>query len=181
LNKNRDVVKGFAGDSFRVSPTRRDPLSEKFQACLKKPKPRVSDAVLPDDMLKGTRKYLEDLARQINGCYDYTFYDGCAVLCRRMVESLLVEGFDKAGQLPAIQKPDKNIMMLDAIIGQAKKGTFIRLARGAIDTIEKVKRVGDTASHDRFHIAGKGDIDDFAVQFRKVISQLLELAGVTTR
>ena len=180
LRGDRGVVKGSSSGAFRVSPTRRASLSERFGACLKIQKPRVSDAVIPDEVVNGTRKYLEQLAHQINGCYDYGFYDGCAVLCRRMVESLLVEAFDRKGQLSAIQKPDKTVMMLDGIIGHAKSGKYIRLPRGTSEIIEKIKQVGDTAAHDRYHIAGKRDIDDFAVEFRKVISQLVGLAGITT-
>ena len=153
---------------------------DKFSSCLRSPAPRVSDELLPTEITRGTKPYLERLARQINGCYDFTFYDGCAVLCRRMIESLLIGAFDKAGHLAAIQNTrDGNLMMLDGILCQAKSGKYIRLPRGAATAIETIKKVGDTAGHDRYHVTTKQDIDDFRVDFRRVISQLLAMAGIS--
>jgi hypothetical protein len=98
-----------------------------------------------------------------------------------MIESLLVECFHHAGKLAEIQKPDGNLEMLDAIVRKAKGGQHIRLPRGTPDLIDKIKEVGDTAAHDRYHITAKQDIDEFRTGFRKVISQLLGLAGITSK
>jgi hypothetical protein len=181
LKKSKLTVKGSSNGSFRVAPTKRGDLDERFSPLLKHRKVKVSDELLPDTVIHDTRKYLHDLAYQINGAYDCRFYDACAVLCRRMIESLLVECFHHAGKLAEIQKPDGNLEMLDAIVRKAKGGQHIRLPRGTPDLIDKIKEVGDTAAHDRYHITAKQDIDEFRTGFRKVISQLLGLAGITSK
>lgn len=181
LSKSKLTVKGSEKGSFRISPTRRAQLDDRFSPLMKRRKVKVSDELLPDSVIQNTRKYLHDLAHQINGTYDVGFYDACAVLCRRLIESLLVECFDHAGKLSDIQKQDGNLEMLDAIVRKAKSGQHIRLPRGTPDLIDKIKEVGDTAAHDRYHITTKQDIDEFRTGLRKVISQLLGLAGITTK
>ncbi len=181
LSKSKLTVKGSRNGSFRISPTKKTELDGRFSPLLKRRKVKVSDDLLPDAVIANTRKYLHELAHQINGAYDVGFYDACAVLCRRMIESLLVESFDHAGKLSEIQKQDGNLEMLDAIVRKAKTGQHIRLPRGTPDLIDKIKEVGDTAAHDRYHITTKQDIDEFRTGFRKVISQLLGLAGITSK
>lgn len=175
------TVKGTSKGSYRVSPTKKLELDERFAPLHKRRKIKVSDDLLPGAVIPGTRKYLLELAHQINGAYDVGFYDACAVLCRRMIESLLVECFDHAGLLSEIQKQNGNLEMLDAIIQKAKTGQHIRLPRGTAAIIDKIKEVGDTAAHDRYHITTKPDIDEYKTGFRKVISQLLGMSGITTK
>jgi len=180
LRKSKNTVKGNTNGSFRISPTHKFDVDKEFQPFVKRKKFTVSDDLLPESVIHGTRKYLIDLAHQINGTYDAEFYDACAVICRRMVESLLVEAFCYAKQLSAIQTQDGKLEMLDAIIKKAKTNNFIQLPRNTATIIDKVKEIGDTAAHDRFHITTKQDIDDFRTGFRKIISQLLGLSGINS-
>jgi hypothetical protein len=166
LKKSTDTVKGVAKGAFRIAPARKASLTAEFGPLLKRRKVVVSDDLLPDEMVKGTRPFLEKLAHQINGCYDASFYDGCAVLCRRMVECLLIEVFDKAGQLAAIKNADGSLMMFDGILGRAKSGQHIRLPRGAAGVLDKIKEIGDAAAHDRYHITSEQDIGEFRSAFR---------------
>lgn len=181
LSQSKLTVKGEKKGTFRISPTKKAELDRRFSPLLKRRKVKVSDELLPDAVIQNTRKYLHDLAHQINGTYDAGFYDACAVLCRRLIESLLVECFGHAEKLAEIQKPDGNLEMLDAIVRKAKSGQHIRLPRGTLDLIDKIKEVGDTAAHDRYHITTRQDINEFRTGFRKVISQLLGLAGITSK
>lgn len=181
LSKSRSTVRGKRPETFKIALVRRLKLDERYRSLLKRRSPTVSDALLPDDVVKGTRQYLEDLARQVNGCYDYGFYDGCAVMCRRMVETLLISAFEKAGHLAAIEDSNGNLVGLDEMIKVARSGKFIRLGRTSGGTLEKVKEIGHTAAHDRYHIARDQDIAEFRSGFRKVVSELLALAGIAAK
>jgi len=181
LAKSRDTVRGKGRNTFRIALARRSRLDEQYLPLLRRRAVAVSDAVLPDEIVTGTRQYLEDLARQINGCYDYQFYDGCAVMCRRMVESLLISAFDKAGCRAAIEDGSGNLAGLEEMIGRAKSGKFIKLARRTASLLDKVKEVGDTAAHDRYHITSEQDIAEFRSGFRRVVSELLALAGIKAK
>ena len=43
----------------------------------------------------GTRGYLERIAYQLNASYDHYLYDCCAVMCRRILETLIIEIYEK--------------------------------------------------------------------------------------
>jgi hypothetical protein len=57
-------------------------LGETYGQFLRMKKVDVQDSVVPNDWVKGTRVYLERLVHQINGSYDYGFYDACATMSR---------------------------------------------------------------------------------------------------
>ena len=179
LKKSNLTVKGKGKRIFRVSPTKKTILEDKFSSLVKRPKVKVSDDLLPDSVTQNTNKYIHKLAHQINGTYDFEFYDACAVMCRRMIESLLVASFKHSKNLSAIQRGDGTLEMLSVVINKAKGGQYIHLPRGTAKIIEKIKEIGDTGSHDTYHLLTKQDIDEFRSGFRKVISQLLGLAGIT--
>lgn len=137
----------------------------------------VGDHVMPDEMVEGTKPHIKKLAWQINGCYEYKFYDGCAVLMRRLVESLLIEAFVKAGHVDKIRQGGE-FMMLAGIIGVAKQGKYILLARGSDDILEAIKYMGDRAAHSRTYVSVKKDVLDVIPKFRTIVAELMHLAGI---
>jgi len=177
LAKSRDTLRGSHKGTFRIALKQKPALDDRFLPLLKRRNVKVTDSLLPESQTRDTRPYIQKLSHQINGSYDFGFYDGCAVLCRRLVESLLIEAFDKAAHRPIIEK-NGELMGLDDILKQAKGGQYIKLSRGTPQALEKIKEIGDTAAHDRYHITTEQDIAEFRAGFRKVVSQLMGLAGI---
>ena len=178
LSSRSEVVRVVGTyDDFRIALARKPALNGQFEPFLKHRRAAVSGAILPDGAVTGTRPYLETIAHQINGCYDCGFYDGCAVLCRRLIESLLIEAFAHAGQLSAIQQ-NGSLFYLDDIIAKAKSGSPIHLARSTGKVLDKIKEIGDTAAHDRYYTTTEQDIAEFRSGLRKVVSELLTLSGI---
>ena len=64
-----------------------------------------NEHVLPHALVSGTRGYLERVVFQINGCYEHGWFDGCAVMMRRLVETLIIECFESHGIADRIQNP----------------------------------------------------------------------------
>ena len=181
LKANKSTVSGGRMDAFRIRRNVRQQLDERYTPLLKAPKTRVTDDLVPDAVVVGTRPYLEKLAYQINGCYTSGFYDACAVLVRRLVEGLLVESFDKAGHAAAIKTSLGDNMMLREILGVLKSGQCIKLARGKDQVLDQVKDIGDRAAHDRYHITTKQEIDVLRTKLPPLLSELLSKAGVTKK
>lgn len=181
LNKrlvdHADVVRGKKSGSFRIKLSRRSALDQKYQALLKRPTPKVESHVLASDDFLATRRYLETLVFQINGSYQFGFFDACMVLCRRLMETLLIEAFEQNGHSAAI-KQQSNHLQLSEIIGIARSGQYIKLGRGSADILEEVKSAGDTAAHNRTYITKPQDVDDLKLKLRRAISELMHLAKV---
>lgn len=171
------TVKGDAPNTVKLKLSYLSKLDEKFGSLTASYPPKVSYLLLPESQTNGTRRYLEKIALQLNGCYEAGFYDGCAVMQRRLIESLLIEVFEKKGQGDAI-KFQRAYVGFGDIVGITNSGKFVKLARGANKALERIKAVGDTAAHDRTYLTSKLDIEDIAHDFRRLVSELMEQAEI---
>lgn len=137
----------------------------------------VPDKILPADWFADTRKYLEALVHQINGGYEFGFYDSSAVMMRRLMETLLIEVFVSRNRANEI-KAGSNFLALDEIIKRAFAEADFHWNRNSKRDAEAIKRLGDVAAHDRAYITHKNDIDDLAQRYRRLVDELIKLSGV---
>ncbi|MCK1691449.1 hypothetical protein [Bradyrhizobium sp. 145] len=57
----------------------------------------TSHFVIMKSLTYDTRSYIAQIAQQINGSYEKGWYDACAVMIRRLIETLIIETFEKHG------------------------------------------------------------------------------------
>ena len=172
LKKSRYTIAGKRKGTLQIDARKVDELNHKYLKLLGVPDVQVKGEYLPPEWTAGTRKYLEQLVRQINGCYEAGFYDGCATLCRRLMESLIIECYVTVGRTHEIQK-NGVFVMLDALITAITSDRLMSLSRGTPAAMRDVKTIGDTASHDRTYITPKLDLDDIRLRYRHMIQELL--------
>ncbi|MCF6292819.1 MAG: hypothetical protein L3J04_05430 [Robiginitomaculum sp.] len=177
LGKETGIIKGSKKNSFRCSLKCLNYLEEKFSVDTEHSKPKISYNFLEQDTFPSSRGYLTNMCSQINGTYEYEFYDGCVVLLRRLMESLLIEVFETLGQEKLIKDSEGNYKMLNGII-KALGSSPIKLERGTDRIIKNVKEVGDNAAHGRSHITKKNDINDLKIGYRKLVSELKNKANI---
>ena len=91
LRKSPYTIRGQRKGSFQLDIRKIEELNKKLLPLLNEREIKVSDKVLPSEWVSGTRSYLEQLVLQINGTYELGWFDSCAILCRRLMESLIVE------------------------------------------------------------------------------------------
>lgn len=177
LVKDKKTVKGKRRDTFQINVKFLDELNERFEFIAEKKHIEVSSSVLPQNIASGTRAYLERMAMQINGSYDYEFFDATAVMLRRLMESLIIEVFIHKGIADQI-KADKKFWGLDDLIKAIANHKDIHLSKPAEKIMSKIKFLGDTAAHDRTFITQRQDIDDVKIEARKLFQELLSLSGI---
>jgi hypothetical protein len=176
LRRSKFTIKGRRKGTFQLDVRRVPSLDERYQKVLGVTEVEVDGAIVPSEWVAG-RFYLERLCRQINGAYEYGFYDASAVLCRRLMESLIVETYIAAGLQHEI-KPAGAFLMLDGLIAHIRSHKTIVLGRSSPKTMQAVKELGDTAAHDRTYVTQQKDVDDLKLAYRKLIQELLTLGGV---
>ncbi|HMG77477.1 MAG TPA: hypothetical protein VK591_02275, partial [Xanthobacteraceae bacterium] len=140
---------------------------------------RPSDSVFPRELFSNTRGYIEKIVHQINGSYDYSFYDCCAVMCRRLGETLIIEIYESQGRAKEIKGPDDNFLMLSGLLGVLNKDRSINLGRNAKRGLESLKDLGDKSAHNRRFNARQPDIDSVKSDLRTAAEELLHLAKLT--
>lgn len=62
-----------------------------------KPLPKPTNSLYPQILLNNTRGYLSKIGEQASICYDIGLYDACLVMLRKLVETLIIECFERTG------------------------------------------------------------------------------------
>jgi hypothetical protein len=177
LARSRLTIKGRRSGAFQIDLRRLADLEEKYGQFLRMKEVDVQDSVIPNDWAKGTRVYLERLVHQINGTYDYGFYDACATLSRRLMESLIIEVYIYENRQHEIQT-NGVFLGLEKLIAHVRADKQLTLGRNTPKTMTEVKQLGDTAAHDRVYITSKQDIDDMLARYRRMLQDLLAACGI---
>jgi len=138
-----------------------------------------SEQVLPFSYVRGTRGYLEKVVNQINGSYENGWFDACAVMIRRLMETLIIEVYEHHGIDSRIKNAAGDFYHLSDLIDRVLAETVWNLSRNTKRGLQKLKSTGDLAAHNRRYTAHRGDIDDRILDDLRVITQeFLDLAGL---
>jgi hypothetical protein len=139
----------------------------------------ISEHVLPFSHVRGTRGYIERVVNQINGCYEKGWFDGCAVMMRRLIETLIIECFEKFGLAESIKDARSgDFLFLRDLIDKLLQEKSWNLGRNTKQSLSKLKSVGDQSAHSRRYNANREDIDKLTNDFRIVCQELLYLSGL---
>lgn len=127
-------------------------------------------------LVKNSRGYIERVAHQVNGCYANGWYDACAVMLRRLIETLLIECFEAHRLEASIKDSSGNYLFLRDLVDRALKESSWTLGRTARTALPRLKEIGDKSAHSRRYNAHREDIDRIAGDVRDVVQELVALA-----
>jgi hypothetical protein len=137
-----------------------------------------SHLVLMASLTRDTRTYISLIANQINGSFDNGWYDACAVMIRRLVETLLIETFEKHGAASEIKGPTGDYVFLKELINATLSTSSWSPSRNLKAALPKLKDVGDKSAHNRYFVAKRGDIQPLLGDIRVVVQELLYQSGL---
>jgi hypothetical protein len=135
-----------------------------------------SNSVLDFELVKGTRGYIEKVAQQVNRTYDGECFDACAVMFRRLIETLIIEAFEAYQIADNAKQPDGTFKQLSGLIETALDEKAWNLGRTARQELRRLKADGDRSAHDRRYLAQRSDIDNLKRDLRGVVQELVSLA-----
>jgi hypothetical protein len=133
--------------------------------------------ILPHAIVSNTRGYIERVTFQINGCYEKGWFDACAVMMRRLLETLIVEAFEHHKLDAKIKNPSSGeFLFLKDLIDRTIQEPSWNIGRNAKQALPKLKQLGDQSAHSRRYNAHREDIDKATHDFRTVCQELIYLA-----
>lgn len=141
-----------------------------------KPKPVETNSVLPHELFTGTRGYIEKVVLQINASFDLSLFDCTAVMCRRLLETLIIEVYEAAGRAAAVQNADGNFYMFSDLLRILLSDKAFNLGRNAQQGLKDFKKLGDLSAHSRRYNARSTDIEHIQNGIRIASEELLHLA-----
>lgn len=138
-----------------------------------------SDSELIDEKkFIGKRNFLDRLIQQINCSYANNCYDATAVLMRRLFEVLLVLSYQHSGIDNQIKdSTGKGYIMLEGIVKDAKNNSTLKISR-IKNEFDTFRMVGNLSAHNITYTAGKKDIDDIKINYRVMLEELYNKAGL---
>jgi len=170
MNKNNEKILSLAKNLHEDLKKAYHPPEEGFQA--------ESQSVIPLSVVRGTRGYIEKVANQVNGCYEKGWYDACAVMIRRLIETLLVEAFENKKIENKIKNSQGDFLFLDEIIDKTLSEPSWNLSRNSKQALPRLKKIGDLSAHSRRYNAHYKDIEAIINDVRIVVQEFVYLASL---
>jgi len=131
--------------------------------------------VLPHSLFKSTRRYIENVAHQVNRCYSSTCYDACAVMIRRLLEMLIIEAYVHASRDKEIRDQDGNYVGLAKLV--EKSLSDFRFGQKTREALRGLKDYGDLSAHGLRYNTKREYIDEHIFELRIAVEELTYHAG----
>lgn len=138
--------------------------------------PAETDQVLASSLTRGTRGYIERIVTQVNATYEHGCFDACAVMIRRLLETLIIEAYEHHGMAEEIKDKGGNFLYLSELVSKAVAQKNWNLGRNSKRALNDLKAVGDRSAHSRRFIAHRADIERAIPKLRDAVQELVYLA-----
>jgi hypothetical protein len=138
--------------------------------------PSHTEPVIYMALVRGTRGYIEKVSHQANGCYANGWYDACAVMVRRLLETLIIECFETYRIESTIKDHNGNYLFLRDLIEKMMNESAWTLGRHVRSVLPKLKDLGDKSAHNRRYNAHREDLDKVLKDLRDTVQELVALA-----
>jgi len=171
LRRSRKTIAGKRNGTFQINSRYLNELEADFGTILDTVVTETPPGlILPTEFGSGQR-HLEQLVKEINGSYERGYYDACAVLLRRVLESLIISIFIRKRQSDFI-KINGMFLGLEILIERILNLDGLEFSRDTRRIMIKIKEVGDVAAHSRTYLTTPQDIDDIKHGARRVLDEL---------
>jgi hypothetical protein len=137
------------------------------------------NGVFPLVTLNQTKRgYLVAVGRQMNGSYSAGWYDACAVMMRRLLESAIIEAFEARKIDGKIKDGNGDFFPLTALIKASLAEKSWNLPRNVKKHIESLRDLGHTSAHNRYYLAKQPYIDELKSVYRETVEAFLHIANL---
>lgn len=164
------------GGAWKLRPAARKEIDQKLTGYGAKAPPAESDSFIPRENFEGSKDYIKRVVRQINLSYDGELFDCCAVMCRRLLETLIIETFESAGRENEIKGADGHYIGFGEMLPVVENAAWLNLSRLGLKAIKEFKRLGDLSAHNRRYNAKRSDLDPHKPHLRLAAEELGHLA-----
>lgn len=133
----------------------------------------VSNAFIDLSIVQDTPYYIKGLTKQMAQCYECGLYDATLVLMRKLIETLIIETFERFGIDALIKDANGYFLFLSDLIPKYQHSSKWNTSRNLDKNIAKVKKYGDLSAHNRRYQAKQSDIDGLKFELRQVIQEMV--------
>jgi hypothetical protein len=135
--------------------------------------PASTGSFIDPNIFQGMPDYITRLIPQANGCWQRGWYEGCALLFRRLTETLIIELYHQRGWIKEIQDSDGTLFQLQRLVDKAYGDGRIGLGKNAKRGLAEIKKFGDVAAHDHRVKLRKTDLEPRRTDLRLAFERLV--------
>ncbi|EMB47282.1 DUF4145 domain-containing protein [Treponema denticola] len=134
-----------------------------------------TDSLITFEIFNNTRGYLLNMAKEAACCYDMGQYNACLVMLRKLIETLIIELFEKNNIENIIRDNNGDYFQLKTLIELLLVQSNWSISKNVKKSIPEIKKLGDLAAHNRRFFAKKPDLDKIKTDLRITIQELITL------
>ena len=176
LRKDPRTTSSDKGASFRIKPSVLRELNDTYTSISGRRELPKSNSLIEISSFEDTRGYIVKVVKQINLSYDYSLYNCCAVMIRRLLETLVIETYEKLGRADELKGRDGHFLMFSGLINILENDASLNIGRQSMAGLKSFKLTADSSAHNRRFNASRKDIDDKIDGIRLAVSELRQLA-----
>jgi hypothetical protein len=136
----------------------------------------ASDAFIDPNIFQGMPDYITRLVPQANGCWEREWYEGCVLVLRRLVETLIIELYHQRGWITDIRDKDNSFLKLQNLVDKVCGDGRISLGKHPKRGLNEIKKFGDVAAHDHRVKVRKSDLEPRRTDLRLACERLVFIA-----
>lgn len=135
--------------------------------------PEPSNNLFPLSIFDNTRGYLVGFAKEASCAYDYALYNSCFFMLRKILETLIIELFERHGLDMKIKNGSGGYLFLSDLITKLVSENKLHLTKVVREDMPKIKKLADSSVHSKRFSAKKTDIDNIKTEIRIILQELV--------
>jgi hypothetical protein len=136
---------------------------------------RIETEFIPIEIVDKSRGYVINVAGQANRCFQSEAYDACGVMVRRLLETLIIEVFEKKEIADKIKDPSGNFFMFTDLVNKLINTSETPVGRSTKKELPTIATVLNNCAHSRTFNISKTQL----VQYQAfIIIAVQELMGL---
>lgn len=134
-----------------------------------------TDSLYPLAIFIKTPSYLSAFAEEASVCFDYSLYNSCLFMLRKICEILIIELFESKGLQESIKTSNGDYYQLSDLIKAAISQRTWKLSKIVKENLPKIKLLADSSVHSKRFKARKSDIEPMKTDVRIIFEEFIAL------
>jgi len=149
-------------------------VKTEIEPALKSPNHGEAEFV-PIEIVDGSRGYVVNITRQVNRCFHCESFDACAVMIRKLLETLIIEVFEKKGIASNIKDTSGNYLMFTDLVTKLINSPETPVGKTTKKELPNIATVLNNCAHNRTFNISKSQLVQYQTAIQIAIQELMSL------
>lgn len=139
---------------------------------------RIEAEFIPLEIVDNSRGYVINVTQQVNRCFQNNAFDACGVMTRRLLETLIIEVFEKRGIADKIKDSSGNFFMFTDLVSKLINTPETPVGRSIKKELPTIATVLNNCAHSRTFNISKTQLVQYQALIVIAVQELMGLWDV---